>query len=71
MQKNGQVIVLTDKNGNHEAWGSLVELCKEHVLSHNYLKKKKYPFDYRGVKFERLKFRQKPDVGHVTFEVKK
>lgn len=54
MYKN--VIILTNKE-SHEAWGSLVELCKVKGFSYNYLKKKKYPFEYKGLNFIRVPFR--------------
>jgi len=53
---NKNIIILT--NGEfHEAWGSLVELCKVKEFSHNYLKRFKYPFYYKGLKFIRVPFR--------------
>lgn len=66
---NGRVIVITDGT-NTEVWGSLTELCKSHGLSYNYLKRFKYPFNYRGVSFQRLNFRSKPNNGHVVFKGK-
>ena len=53
---NKNIIILT--NGEfHEAWGSLVEICKEKNFSYNYLKRKKYPFTYKGLNFIRVPFR--------------
>ena len=47
---NENIIILTNGE-SHEAWGSLVELCKVKGFSHNYLKRLKYPFMYKGLKF--------------------
>lgn len=53
-QKN--IVILT--NGElYEAWGSLTELCKVHSFSYHYLKRKKFPFKYRGLDFVRVPFR--------------
>lgn len=60
MERNN-IIILTDGN-NYEAWGSLTELCKEHGFSYNYLKRKKFPFRYRGVIFKRVPFRERNGV---------
>jgi len=68
--EHGRIIVISDEHGNVEVWGSLVEICKEHGISYNYLKKFKYPFEYRGVNFRRLNFRSKPITGHVKFNEK-
>ena len=51
------VIVLT-KDGLTEVWGSLTEICTEKEFSHNYLKRKKYPFRYKGIVFQRLPFKK-------------
>jgi hypothetical protein len=52
------IIILT--NGTHfETWGSLTEICKEYGFSHNYLKKKKFPFFYKGIKFIKTPFKTK------------
>jgi hypothetical protein len=53
---NENIIILT--NGEcYEAWGSLVELCRVKGFSHNYLKRLKFPFEYKGLKFIRVPFR--------------
>lgn len=51
------IIILTDENQEQEAWGSLTEICKTHGLSYNYLKSKKMPFEYKGLKFNKVPFR--------------
>jgi len=53
---NENIIILTNKE-SYEAWGSLVELCKVKGFSYNYLKRLKYPFDYKGLHFIRVPFR--------------
>lgn len=65
---HGRVIVITDRHGNTEVWGSITELSKNHGLAYNYIKRLKYPFTYRGVKFQRLDFRSRPKTGHVIFD---
>lgn len=43
-----------------EAWGSLTGLCDKHPeFSYYYLKGKKFPFEYKGVKFTKVKYRTK------------
>lgn len=51
------IIILTDKEGNQEAWGSLTEICRQHGYSYNYLKSKKMPFEYKTLKFNKVPFR--------------
>ncbi len=67
MTEHGRVIVITDEKGNSEVWGSITELSKKHNLAYNYIKRLKYPFMYRGVKFERLNFRASPAKNGVIF----
>lgn len=64
---NENVIIITDGK-EHEVWGGLSELCREHGISHNYLKTKKYPFTYRGILFKRVVFRSK---NGLVFPMKK
>lgn len=54
---NQNIIILTNGE-SHEVWGSLVELCKVHGLSYNYLKRKKFPFTYKGKEFIKVPFRE-------------
>lgn len=53
---NENIIILTNLK-DFECWGSLVELCKVNGFSYNYLKRKKFPFEYKGLKFIRVPFR--------------
>jgi len=53
---NENIIILTNGE-SYEAWGSLVELCKVKGFSHNYLKRLKFPFEYKGLNFIRVPFR--------------
>jgi len=58
-QKN---IVILLRNGELEAWGSLKQICtehKDHDFNYGYLKALKYPFDYKGFRFERVPFRER------------
>lgn len=53
------IIILT-KGDQVETWGSLTDLCDNHEsFSYHYLKKKKFPFYYKGFRFERVPFRKK------------
>lgn len=53
---NENIIIITNGE-SYEAWGSLVEICKEKGFSYNYLKRIKYPFKYKGLYFIRVPFR--------------
>lgn len=54
---NENIIILYDGE-NYEAWGSLVEICKTKNLSYNYLKRMKFPFEYKGMSFIKVPFRK-------------
>lgn len=54
---NKTIIVLT-KGESLETWGSLSEICRVKDWSYNYLKKKKFPFEYKGWKFRKRDFRK-------------
>ena len=42
-----------------EAWGSLTDLCRHHPeFSYEYIKKFKFPFEYKGYAFYKVPFRQ-------------
>lgn len=58
------IIILTDKE-SYETWGSLTELCKAHGFSYNYLKRLKFPFEYRGLKFIKSPFRERNGVEEI------
>lgn len=51
MSKN--VIILT-KNDTIEAYTSLVGVCQLYEWSYNYLKKKKFPFQYKDWKIHKI-----------------
>ena len=56
------IIIITDGK-SYEAWGSLVELCQvKKEFSYEYLKKKKYPFVYKGIEFIRVPFRSENGI---------
>lgn len=55
----GENIIILEKNDLLEAWGSLTEICKEHGFSYHYLKRKKFPFTYKGFNFIKVKYRRK------------
>jgi hypothetical protein len=60
---NENIIILTDGE-SYETWGSLVKLCKAHNLSYNWLKTKKFPFKYKGMRFIKTPF---SEVNGVVF----
>ena len=58
---NKNVILLLDGE-NYECWGSLTELCKVKGFSYNYLKRKKFPFAYKKLRFVRVPFRKENGI---------
>lgn len=58
---NKEIILLT--RGKHkEVWGSLAEICRVKGFYYQTLVVKKFPFEYRGIKFARLPFREENGV---------
>ena len=55
MDRNN-IIILTDGE-SYETYGSLTELCKLHGFSYNYLKRFKFPFQYKGLHFIKTPYR--------------
>lgn len=55
MTKN-KTIVLLHSDDTYECYATLTALCRAKCWSHNYLKKKKMPFDYKGCKILRLPY---------------
>jgi hypothetical protein len=58
---NENVILLLD-NEHYECWGSLTEICKVKGFSYNYLKRKKFPFIYKKLRFVRVPFRKENGI---------
>ena len=56
-----EVITLT-KGSQIEVWGSLTEICRIKGYSYYYLRNKKYPFEYRGVKFDKIEYRKENGI---------
>lgn len=52
-------IIVLIKENQLETWGSLTSLCDAHGFSYNYLKRQKFPFTYKGIKFEKVPFKKK------------
>jgi hypothetical protein len=52
------IIVLTFENGEKETWGSLSEICLYKGFSSSTLYKKDFPFEFNGIKFEKIPFRE-------------
>lgn len=59
------IIILTD-GASYETWGALTEICEKHGFSYNYLKRKKFPFTYRGLEFIKVPFRKLNGVSDST-----
>jgi hypothetical protein len=61
MSDRENIIVIIDPNtGKIETWGSLTEICKpinHPELKYNYLKRLKFPFTYKGLKFTKSPFK--------------
>jgi ribosomal protein L7Ae-like RNA K-turn-binding protein len=55
MTKN-KTIVLLHSDDTYECYATLTALCRAKGWSYNYLKKKKLPFVYRGIKVLRLPY---------------
>ena len=49
-------VVLLTKGDTVEAFGSFTKLCKRRGLPYSYLKARKFPFEYKGSKFEKVAF---------------
>lgn len=53
-------IIVLEKDGIKETWGCLTSLCFAHeqIIYHS-IKHKKFPFVYKGYKFEKIKHSSK------------
>jgi len=54
-----KTVIVLRTDTDIEVWGSLSEACRVHNLSFNTLTRKKMPFNYRGVLFDRIPFKSK------------
>lgn len=52
-------IIIITKNGKFETWGSLAEICEIHKIKYNTVVKKKFPFEHKGIKFIKSKYKQR------------
>ena len=59
--ERSNIIILTNLDTlDQEAWGSLTELCDNHErFKYSTIKAKKYPFEYKGFLFNKVKYRKK------------
>ncbi len=56
MKRNNIIILVS--GDKYEAWGSLTEVCQFHPeFSYDYIKKLKFPFEYKEWKFLKVPFR--------------
>ena len=60
--KDNVIVLSKQDTGAFETWGSLTEVCEAHNLPYHTLKSKKYPFEFRGFRFVKTKYRQKAIV---------
>lgn len=53
-------IIILSKGEIREYWSSLVLLCEAHPeFSYHYIKRNKFPFEYKGWRFEKEVINQK------------
>ena len=53
------IIVLIQKDESIETYGSLKEICRLKGFNYNTLSRKKYPFTHEGIRFNKVKHRNK------------
>lgn len=53
---SNKTIILIHSGDTYECYATLAALCRIKSWSYNYLKKKKLPFVYRGIKVLRLPY---------------
>jgi len=51
-------IIIIHSEKSKEAWSSLTGLCKEHNLPYHTLKVNDFPFEWNGLRFEKLKIKR-------------
>ena len=49
-------IIIVEHNNNKQAWGGFKNAAESNGLIYNTLKAKKFPFEYKGYKFIKVKF---------------
>ena len=52
-------IIHLEKDGEVEVWGSVAKVCEVYEFSYNYLKRLKFPFTYKKIKFNKVPFDSK------------
>lgn len=53
-------MIILKKDNQYETWGSLTEICANHKqFSYNYLKRLKFPINYKGFEFIKVPHRFK------------
>lgn len=54
------IILHNKETDKHEVWGALTNICDAHPnFSYTYLVKKKFPFEYKGWIFKKVKYNSK------------
>jgi len=55
-----QSVIILESDEHAECWGSLVKLCDAHPnFSYGYLKSKKFPFQYKGWLFIKVRWNER------------
>ncbi len=49
-------VVVLERGGKQECWGSLTGACKAHGLPYHSLKGLKFPFEYKGIRFTKVPY---------------
>ena len=53
-------VIVMQKEDEVEVWGCVTRLCLVHTnFSYHYLKGKKFPFNYKGWEFKKVKYNKK------------
>ena len=60
MVRNNVIILI--KDGVHEVWGSLKQICDVKKLSYHTLSRKKFPFKSNGISFVKVFFREENGI---------
>lgn len=57
--KNIIILQVISNPSIQETWGSLTEICEKHPdLIYSEIRTKKFPFDYKGIRFTKVPYKQ-------------
>jgi hypothetical protein len=55
-----QSVIIIESDEHVECWGSLMKICDAHKeFSYLYIRKKKFPFLYKGWKFYKVRWNER------------